>query len=67
LNEKYAPHIKFVEDTDYSTLSGYVVMTTGEIPEQGTTLELDGYKFIFESVSNKKIETVRVIRLYEDS
>ena len=67
LNEKYGPQIKFLEDSDYSTLSGYIVMTTGEIPEQGTTLELDAYKFIFESVSNKKIETVRVIRLYEDS
>jgi CBS domain containing-hemolysin-like protein len=66
LNEKYKPFIEFPEDSDYSTLSGYIVMTTGEIPEQGTTLELDAYKFIFESVSNKKIETVRVVRMYSD-
>ena len=59
LNEKY-PDLKFPHG-DYETLSGYVVMTSGTIPETGQELELDDYKFIFEKVSNKKIELVRVL------
>ncbi len=58
LNEKY-PALKFPEG-EYETLSGYVVMTSGTIPEAGRELELDEYKFVFEKVSDKKIELLRV-------
>ncbi len=61
LNEKYE-HLGFPEG-DYTTLSGYLVMTTGTIHEPGAEIELDGYKFILELVSETKIETVRVIKL----
>ena len=60
LNEKY--HLNFPEG-DYHTLSGFLVMTTEMIPEQGAEIELSGYKFIFELVSETKIETVRVIMM----
>lgn len=60
LNNKY--NLEF-PDGEYQTLSGYLVMTTETIPDQGTVIELEGYRFIFEQVSNTKIETVRVIRL----
>ncbi len=60
LNEKYG--LNFPEG-DYHTLSGFLVMTTEMIPEQGAEIELSGYKFIFELVSETKIETVRVIRM----
>ena len=58
LNEKY-PALKFPEG-EYETLSGYIVMTSGTIPEEGKELELDDYRFVFEKVSNKRIELVRV-------
>ena len=58
LNEKY-PALKFPQG-EYETLSGYIVMTSGTIPEQGKELELDDYRFVFEKVSDKKIELVRV-------
>lgn len=61
LNEKYQ-QIEFPEG-DYSTISGYLVMTSGTIPEQGGEIELNGYRFILELVSDTKIETVRVIKL----
>ena len=48
---------------EYHTLSGYLVTTTGSIPTQGSEIESDGYKFIFEMVSDTKIEMVRMIRL----
>jgi CBS domain containing-hemolysin-like protein len=46
---------------DYNTLSGYLVTTTQTIPEQGAKLELDGKLFILELVSDRKIETIRVV------
>lgn len=58
LNEKY-PHLNIPEG-EYETLSGYIVMTSGTIPETGQELELDDYRFVFEKVSDKKIELVRV-------
>lgn len=63
LNEKF-PGLNLPEG-DYSTLSGYIVMTTESIPEQGTQITLDGFKFILESVSETKIETLRVIKIVD--
>lgn len=59
LNEKY-PDLALPAG-DYNTLSGYLVSATQTIPEQGARLELDGKIFILELVSDRKIETVRVI------
>ncbi|MFN0213519.1 MAG: transporter associated domain-containing protein [Saprospiraceae bacterium] len=59
LNEKYP--ILQLPTGDYNTLSGYLVTTTQTIPEQGLRLELDGKIYVFELVSNRKIETIRVI------
>ncbi len=64
LNEKYEG-ISFPVG-DYNTLSGYLVMTIANIPEEGTILDLDGYQFILESVSNTRIETVRIIKILEE-
>jgi len=61
LNEKYE-NLKFPEG-EYTTLSGYLVMTTETIPEQGAEIELEGYKFQLELVSDTKIETIRVIKM----
>lgn len=59
LNEKY-PALAFPTG-DYNTLSGYIVTRTQTIPEQGARLELDGKTFVLELVSDRKIETVRVL------
>ena len=59
LNERY-PALDIPEG-DYQTLSGYLVTTLEEIPEQGTQFELHDKKFVLELVSNRKIETIRVI------
>lgn len=47
---------------DYQTLSGYLVSTAENIPEQGESVVLDPYRFVMETVSNTRIETVRVQR-----
>lgn len=59
LNEKYP--VLNLPTGDYNTLSGYIVTTTQTIPEQGLRLELDGKIYVLELVSDRKIETIRVI------
>lgn len=59
LNEKF-PALA-LPTGDYNTLSGYLVTATQTIPEQGLKLDLDGKTFVLELVSNRKIETIRVI------
>lgn len=63
LNEKY-PSLNFPEG-EYHTLSGYIVMTSGSIPKAKAKIQMDGFDFILEEVSETKIEVVRVIKLYE--
>lgn len=58
LNDKY--ELLNFPQGEYVTLSGLIVMTTGNIPENGAEYELNGYRFILEHVSDTKIETVRV-------
>ncbi|MBP8238360.1 MAG: HlyC/CorC family transporter [Saprospiraceae bacterium] len=60
LNEKF-PALHLPEG-EYHTLSGYLVMTIGSIPQQGEEIELNGTRFILEQVSETKIETVKVLK-----
>lgn len=60
LNNEYDLNLP---EGEYHTLSGYLVMTTGTIPEQGLEIVQDGYQFIFELVSDTKIETVRLKKI----
>lgn len=62
LNEQY--EVLDLPEGEYHTLSGYLVMTSGKIPEaEGDEIEMDGYRFIIEKLSETKIELVRVIKL----
>jgi putative hemolysin len=58
LNEKY-PELHLPKG-EYSTLSGYLTMVLERIPEEGEALVDQSNKYVFELVSDKKIETVRV-------
>lgn len=58
LNGKYE-NLDFPEE-EYTTLSGFIVMTLGSIPEVGHEIELDKYKFEVLSKSDTKIEEVKV-------
>ncbi len=59
LNKKYE-QLHFQEG-DYHTLSGYIVMTREEIPQENEEFTLNNYQFVLEKVSNTKIEVVRVL------
>lgn len=59
INELF-PAIELPTDAEYTTLSGYIIMTMGKIPEQGDALDLPGRRFVLEEVSDTKIELVRI-------
>ena len=42
-------------------------MTHGAIPEKGDVLELNGFRFFLELVSDTKIETIRVMKIEEET
>ncbi|MBX2816549.1 MAG: hemolysin family protein [Saprospiraceae bacterium] len=58
LNEKYEG--LNLPEGEYNTLSGYLVMTTANIPEEGEEITLGEYRFLLEKVSSTRIETVKV-------
>lgn len=59
INNKYE-HIN-IPVGEYHTLSGYIVMTAGNIPSENDVIELDKMKLILEKVSDTKIDMIRVI------
>lgn len=65
LNEQF-PQLEIPEG-EYHTLSGYLVMTAGKIPEaEGEIIEMDGCQFVVEKLSDTKIELIRVHILDEE-
>lgn len=60
LKDKYNLRIP---DGDYQTLSGYVVTASERVPEEGEIIELENFRFEMLSVTNTRIETMRVIEL----
>lgn len=55
-------------DQDYGTLAGLLLDKFGHLPEQGETLEFNGFEFIVRKVSDRRIEEVLIRRVEaEDS
>lgn len=56
------PEIDFPEPTpDYETLAGYIIYTTGRIPNVNEELLIGGHKFIISKASSSRIETVKMV------
>lgn len=64
LNEEY--NLELEESENYETLGGYIVNFTEEIPEQGETVQIEGYLFTILEVSSTKIELVELKVLSAD-
>ncbi|MFL9843085.1 hemolysin family protein [Flavobacterium rhizosphaerae] len=58
LNEEYS--LDLPESDSYATLGGLVVHQAGEIPQDGQRLETDGFVFVIQQASGKKIELIKV-------
>lgn len=63
INEEY--ELNLPESDDYHTLSGLLVSEMEAIPDQGSSFHLHNFEFIFEQVSDTRIEVVRVRRMFE--
>ena len=57
LNEKY--NLQIPESDSYSTLGGFIVNYTKEIPSNEEKISIENFEIIIHSASNKKIELVR--------
>ena len=58
INETYKLNIP--ESDSYTTLAGFIVHNTNEIPQSGTTLQIENFQFEIRQASNKKIELVQI-------
>ncbi len=58
INETYKLNIP--ECDSYSTLSGFIVHHTNEIPKAGTVLQIENFQFEIQQASNKKVELVQI-------
>lgn len=59
ITEKYGLH--FSNDENTETLSGYVIQQHGEIPQANERMSINQYEFQILSVSNTRIETMKLI------
>lgn len=58
INEKYKLNIP--ESDSYSTLAGFIVDCTSEIPVKGAQFQIQNFQFDIREASNKKIELVQI-------
>ena len=63
LNQKY--NLDIPETDSYSTLGGYIVHNTKEIPQNEEKIKIENFEITIHSASNKKIELVRLSVLEE--
>ena len=60
INETYG--LNFPESEDYETLAGFILKQLENIPAKGEVLEIDQGRIIIESVTDRKIEKIRIIK-----
>ena len=58
LNENYGFNLP--ESESYTTLGGFIVNNTEEIPSKNEEITIGEYHFLIVEASNKKIETVKM-------
>jgi len=61
LNEEYKLNIPEVDS--YSTLGGFIVNFSKEIPQKGSQITIGNFQFVIEEATNKKIELVKMTLL----
>ncbi|MDE7141931.1 MAG: hypothetical protein K2O33_03450 [Muribaculaceae bacterium] len=61
LNEKY--HLDIPEDEEYQTLAGYILFSTGKIPETGDIVELGNLRLEITEKSATRLELITVTAL----
>jgi len=60
LNKRYATNLPVSES--YTTLGGFLMAESGEIPKEGDSVVYNGLTFIIEQVEKRRIITVRMVK-----
>ena len=58
INEQY--NLNIPDSEDYETLGGLVLYELANIPEKNSKLKIDGFTFVVEEVTDRRIETIIV-------
>ena len=58
INEQY--NLNIPESEDYETLGGLVLYKLANIPEKNSKLKIEGFTFVVEEVTDRRIETIIV-------
>ena len=56
-------HLDIPEDDEYQTLAGYVLFSTGSLPEQGDTMTIDDLEFTILKKSATRLELLKVVKI----
>jgi len=64
LNDTYK--LNLPESDEYETLAGLIIHSQEDIPEVNSVVEIENFRFIITSVTNVRIETVRLEVLHSD-
>ncbi len=51
-----------IEQTDFTTLNGFMLKELGKIPAQGDAIDAQGYRFVVEKGSKRRAELIRVTK-----
>lgn len=54
---------EFSENNNYETVAGMILNHAGQIPKEGYSFQIDGYKFLVKEVQNKRIKKVQVEKI----
>lgn len=65
LNDEF--RLDLPEDEDYQTLAGYILAQTGELPDQGATIEISSLIFTIKRRSATRLELIQVERPASES
>ena len=65
LNKRYATNIPVSES--YTTLGGFLMAESGEIPKEGTSVVYNGHTFTIERVERRRIISVIMTKTYDQS
>lgn len=58
LRESY--HVDIPEDDEYQTLAGYILFSTGTIPQEGETIIIDKFEFTIKRRTATRLELIRI-------
>ena len=57
--------IEFPDNREYDTLAGFILDSIGDIPEKGTEVNFENYKFKVMALDSNRIDKVEISKKNE--